>query len=1640
MFRKLSAFRAKSSRETPGSQFEESVDPLNHDTFPTGSTPTSTLATRGRDASATSLPALPNSSMSGESTHSQRKSESEPGPLGLSVVYTPENGHKADIVFIHGLGGTSRLTWSKNKNPELFWPLTFLPLEPDLCLSRILTFGYNANFLKSGNLSTSVLDFAKGLLFDLKYAKDELKEDLNMGNVPLIFVVHSMGGLIVKEAYIQGQNDPEYEAIVRAITAIAFLATPHRGTNLAETLNRILQSVILTNSKQYVAELARNSFTLQKLNEQFRHIAPRLDIVSFYETQPTPIGLKSAKVMVLEKDSSVLGYPGETSKALDADHHGVCKFESPRDPNYVAVRNFLKSLMSKIIATNKVQSSKSLDRRNLQSARSFLGIKELPGTDYTFFRDRWMQGTCDWILKEEAFNRWFDIKNSESGILWLHGSPAAGKSVLSSFVINYLVEQGVHCQYFYIHFGDRTKRTLSLLLRSIVYQIAEADSKFLHQIMDLKEEAIDIENTDPRVIWQRIYKSILFKSKGSKPTYWVIDGLDEAENPQAMLKLFHDLSLSPAPIRVLITSRKTSDLETAMMRIPEALYFGEIRVEGHIDDLRCYVSQELTMSGTPEFKHHIITRILEGAQDNFLWVRLAVEKLNACHRLADVEIALKQLPEGMAALYARMVSSIPDDPLNKSLALHILKYVICSLRILTVVELAQALGEDITAELLDIHKSIVNLCGGLVVVDNDGNVSMIHQTAREYLLGSSGGTVYIERNLAHEELFLSCLRCLSAVGLRAKLSRGSKPAYLDYAASFWSSHLICLHPDSDSLFQPLKRFLKSQAILTWIHFLALEGKLHVLVRASKHLSKYALKQLKSARVHDDEGHRMMDRAFIENWAVDLIKLTGKFGAILARNPESIYKEVPPLCPRNSSVYQQFGSSEAKSLQVTGVSTDDWDDSLSRLPLSGAKFATSIIASGSYVAMLAISGHVFLYDSSTFEEASISPVTHHERVYRMEIDRAASLLVTYGYRTTKFWEVASGKCKLSVDNLASRPRPLTMLLTNNNKTLLVGFDDRQIRSVNICDPAPTWEVVASLEEPELEGHFFNSANYMALSKDGGLIAVAYRGHPLSAWEVDGPIHLGHCWRKREEVSRGEVIDAVWNPQAPEVLGLYIEGVVFKWQPYDDYVEELPTGASKLAISDDGSIFAAGNAQGLVQLYTTSDFCLLYQLVSQDTILGLAFSPDSRRLYDVRGYYGNVWEPNILMRYAEQASRGFGDDNDTESQALSSSVTAMRTHQRVDNITVLSSSPVGKLYCYGTERGILYLHDTRRGRLANLHTSRGLLSVEKLAWSPDGRLIAFTDSSKKLFVIPIDLPEKSDMDPVVGSKMEMSIKDATKGHIHQVLPHPDSKHILVFTSTIVHVISIATLTIERSTSLSLTKAHWIVHPLDDSQVLGFDPYMLHRVDWRSGSLVTQQWNTGLLADSERNLSDQANESEVDRVLVTHDKKHILVQVSAKDQAVKKKFHFHFDASSIGGSGWGNLTPEHSRGRGTLRMGALPSLLSAQVIDVLAFLPHNRLVYLSRGYSICSWKILSWAGKSPTPTPHPRPGAAASRPGGVVTLRRAAQSIDGSPVKQLFSLPSDWVSRDCLALSTVWVTERSYLCPKNGEVAVVRCAALI
>ena len=84
------------------------------------------------------------------------------GPLGLTTLFDPPEPAVADLVFVHGLGGGSRSTWSKSSDPTLFWPQEWLPQDAGFRDVRIHSFGYNSSLEKESILN--IHDFAKSLL------------------------------------------------------------------------------------------------------------------------------------------------------------------------------------------------------------------------------------------------------------------------------------------------------------------------------------------------------------------------------------------------------------------------------------------------------------------------------------------------------------------------------------------------------------------------------------------------------------------------------------------------------------------------------------------------------------------------------------------------------------------------------------------------------------------------------------------------------------------------------------------------------------------------------------------------------------------------------------------------------------------------------------------------------------------------------------------------------------------------------------------------------------------------------------------------------------------------------------------------------------------------------------------------------------------------------------------------------------------------------------------------------------------------------------------------------------------------------------------------------------------------------------
>lgn len=143
------------------------------------------------------------------------------------------------------------------------------------------------------------------------------------------------------------RQDPTCADLINRFQAMVFLATPHKGSDLAPLLNRILRMSTIHNPRAYISNLEQSSELLALLNDSFRHCISKLILFSFYETQPMSLGIRSA--MIVQRESAVLGYPAERVALLNANHRGVCKFESPDDSNYITVRDAFETINQAII-------------------------------------------------------------------------------------------------------------------------------------------------------------------------------------------------------------------------------------------------------------------------------------------------------------------------------------------------------------------------------------------------------------------------------------------------------------------------------------------------------------------------------------------------------------------------------------------------------------------------------------------------------------------------------------------------------------------------------------------------------------------------------------------------------------------------------------------------------------------------------------------------------------------------------------------------------------------------------------------------------------------------------------------------------------------------------------------------------------------------------------------------------------------------------------------------------------------------------------------------------------------------------------------------------------------------------------------
>ncbi|KAH8759189.1 hypothetical protein BGZ57DRAFT_801794 [Hyaloscypha finlandica] len=1344
-------------------------------------------------------------------------------PLGLTVLHLPHSVPSIDIIFVHGLGGSSRATWTFNDDLSYFWPKEWLPREPGLSGARISSFGYNGFFSDRNSSSTlNIADFARDLLLRLKI--HEQADSSNLGKIPIIFVVHSMGGLVTKQAYILGLNDPQFKDIVQNWCSIVFLATPHRGNDFSNTLNRILTvSPFGQSSTQFISELQRNSMSLQAINDQFRNHFTKLQLISFFETLETPVG--PTKILIVGKDSAVLGYRDEISAPLNANHRTIAKFESPSDECYLTIKDMLRSLARRF-QRKRIISESSTDSDvpdELQQALEL--VDDQVSEDLDVFSEQRMEGTCTWLVDTPEFETWMFARLPTPAMLWIHGPPGVGKSVLSSFIIRHLKQHNMPCQFFFFRHSDLSKRRFNSLLRSLAYQLSAYSQDYQRRVIKLVKKGVITPKSDARVLWQKLFFGMLPKVDFPAPIYWVIDSFDTSNSPQHALNTLVSLAQLGLPLRILITGRYQElaphfdGLSSGMQCATLSLQDAQVKYcDPAQTDLARYVAEKLRTTSKRwgvGLKNHVIRTIIQRASGNFLWAAVIVGKALQCNTREEIEETIDGLPQELRSLFEFIQANLDQKITRREelvLANKILTWVACSSRILTLQKLQEAI--DPGRKILNLSWTISNICGELIVVDqNTTTVELIHSSALEFLLSSPHPWLAVEPRCGNNMLFSRCLEILMDPSARLRLNRLENSGMLEYSARNWAYHLGKSRAyDRLSSTKLLLKFFQGPAVLVWIHALAVADQLKCITHASKMISAFLEDKLEEDRAENPLYSALMDEDILRKWTVDLVKIVGKFGRDISQYPDLIYR-LAQFCPRNSILRQTFGSDSP--LTITG-NKDYWDDYLAKFVLEDAPEIRSVTCSEEYFVVTDSGNRLTAFHASTCE--TFMSIKDGDGIICARMSLVGNTLLACGVKRTTVWNLLNNENLYTFQNTEGA-RILDACFSEGDLRVLTFSDDNVLRNIPVTRTAQYDPKV-----PDVSFTGTSSAPTIVRFKpDGSQIAFAYKDSPMSVWTTDSFQLVARCFRggnkSAMQPSSSDVVKMHWNAASDHILGIFDGGRLFIWHPQNNKHESVNICASEIACSPSGGLFATAQSDGTLQVWNFYTCALVYQVKAASQSSALAISPDGRCVYDMRLSMMNIWQPNALVKLAEEEERDSDVSSSNPPTLQESSAPTISGMKMEEPVTALAVNPNNRSFYSADEAGILN-EVGQDGTVAQ--TIHQEMASHCLAVSSDGAYVASADLSGRVLVQDARLSARL-LDVMLPSP-------AT-----QLLFSPDGKSLLIRSTGHLQLHCLDSKSTLASPFPTLHIQQYFNDPFNQDLILGLTFNSLQILKWSDLSLV-------------------------------------------------------------------------------------------------------------------------------------------------------------------------------------------------------------
>ncbi|KAM5344755.1 hypothetical protein ACJ41O_010617 [Fusarium nematophilum] len=153
---------------------------------------------------------------------------------------------------------------------------------------------------------------------------------------PVVFVGHSVGGVVVKMVLVKASKEARFEGLFRQCYGVAFFGTPHQGSSyfampsLASSIQGLLQlSSPLPTS--ITDDLRVGNSLLLRLDDDFKSVAHDFRVWTLYETidsrlSGSPSGDVYFTAPLTSIKSAILGMRQETILPLQSDHANIASF------------------------------------------------------------------------------------------------------------------------------------------------------------------------------------------------------------------------------------------------------------------------------------------------------------------------------------------------------------------------------------------------------------------------------------------------------------------------------------------------------------------------------------------------------------------------------------------------------------------------------------------------------------------------------------------------------------------------------------------------------------------------------------------------------------------------------------------------------------------------------------------------------------------------------------------------------------------------------------------------------------------------------------------------------------------------------------------------------------------------------------------------------------------------------------------------------------------------------------------------------------------------------------------------------------------------------------------------------------------